>query len=74
MSFPRICETQFRNPSIKSCMKVIDNEHLVYCRELNGKNEINYEYVLNRSMQQKVEVLNQVKLNEKKRMKEKEPL
>ena len=38
------------------------------------KNEINYEYVLNRSMQQKVEVLNQVKLNEKKRMKEKEPL
>ena len=33
---------------IKSCMKEIDHEHLVYyCRELNGKSEVNYEYVLN---------------------------
>ena len=55
-------------------MKEIDNEHLIYCRELNGKSEINYEYVLNGSMQQKVEVLNQVKLNEEKRMNKKAPL
>ena len=59
---------------IKACMKEIDNEHLIYCRELNGKSEINYEYVLNGSMQQKVEVLNQVKLNEEKRMNKKAPL
>ena len=55
-------------------MKEIDNEHLIYCRELNGKSEINYEYVLNGSMQQKVEVLKQVKLNEEKIMKEKPPV
>ena len=55
-------------------MKEIDNEHLVYCRELNGKSEVNYEYVLNGSMQQKIEALKQVKLNEKKRIKENEPL
>ena len=59
---------------IKVCMKEIDNEHLVYCRELNGESEVNYEYVLNGSMQQKIEVLKQVKLNEKKRIKENEPL
>ena len=38
------------------------------------KSEINYEYVLNGSMQQKVEALKQVKLNEEKRMNEKAPL
>ena len=59
---------------IKSCMKEINNEHLVHCSELNGISEIKYEHVLNGSMQQKIEVLKQVQLNEKKRMKEKEPL
>ena len=59
---------------IKVCRKEIDNEHLVYCKELNGKSEIDYEYVLNGSMQQKVEVLKQVKLNEERRMNEKAPL
>ena len=55
-------------------MKEIDNEHLVYCKELNGKSEIDYEYVLNGSTQQKVEVLKQVKLNKEKKIKAKAPL
>ena len=70
----------WRNPNINarycinSCKNEIDNEHLVYCPELNRNSEVQYEYILNGSLQEKIEALKQVELNEQKRLKEKEPL
>ena len=59
---------------IRSCMKEINNEHLIYCTKLNENSEIYFEHVLNGSLQEKIEVLKQVQMNEKKRIEEKEPL
>ena len=59
---------------INSCKKELNNEHLVYCKESNGNSSLRYENILNGSLQDKVETLNQVKLNEKKRNLEKETL
>ena len=59
---------------INSCKKELDNEHLVYCKELNGNSSIRYEDILNGSLKDKLEALNQVKLNEQNRNLEKETL
>ena len=32
---------------IKSYKKEIDNENLIYCSEVNGDSEVQYEYILN---------------------------
>ena len=59
---------------INSCMKELNNEHFVYCKELNGNSLLRYEDIQNGSLQDKVETLNQVKLYEKNRNLEKETL
>ena len=56
---------------IKSCNIEIDNEHLVYCKELNGKSLLRFEHILNGSLEEKKEALNQVNFNEVMRIKEK---
>ena len=63
---PRYC--------IESCKKEIDNEHLVYCEKLNENSLLRFEQILNGSISEKKEALNQVFLNEEMRRKEKEPL
>ena len=59
---------------IKSCNKELDNEHIVYCKELNENSSLRYEDILNGSLQDKIEALNQVKQNEYNRNLEKETL
>ena len=59
---------------INSCKKELNNEHLVYCKELNGNSLLRYEDILNGSLQDKVKTLNQLKLNEQNRNLEKETL
>ena len=55
-------------------MKELNTEHFVYCKELNGNSLLRYEDIQNGSLQDKVETLNQVKLDEKNRNLEKETL
>ena len=55
-------------------LQELNNEHLVYCKELYGNSSLRYENILNGSSQDKVETLNQVKLNEKKKPRKKNPV
>ena len=57
-----------------SAKKELDNEHIVYCKELNENSTLRYEDILNGSLKDKLEALNQVKLNEQNRNLEKETL
>ena len=52
---------------VKSCQTELDNEHLVYCQELNSNPEIIFFKILNGTMPQKLEALHQTKENEKNR-------
>ena len=58
------------NTCIKSCMQEIDNEHLVFCKEMNKESELRFEHILNGSLEKKVEALKQAKSNEEQRKKE----
>ena len=46
---------------VKSCQTELDNEHLVYCQELNSNPEIIFFKILNGTMPQKLEALHQTK-------------
>ena len=49
----------------------IHNQHLVYCKVLNVKSKIQFEDILNGSIADKIEALNQVRLIVQKRTNEK---
>ena len=55
---------------IKSCKIEIDNEHLVYCKELNRTSLFRFEHILNGTLEEKKEALKQVRFNEEIRSKE----
>ena len=52
---------------VKTCQTVLDNEHLVYCSKINSNPEINFFKLLNGTLPEKPEALQQTKENEKKR-------
>ena len=59
---------------IKSCMQELDNEHLVFCKEINKQSELRFEHILNGSLELKIEALKQAKSNEEQRKKEESTL
>ena len=67
-------ESMISSFCIKSCNKELDNEHLVFCQEINKNSEVRFENILNGSLSDKIEALQQVKLNQEKRKKEIETL
>ena len=54
---------------IKSCMQELDNEHLVFCKEINKQSELRFEHIQNRSLELKIEALKQAKSNDEQRKK-----
>ena len=52
---------------VKTCQTELDNEHLVYCSKMNSNPEINFFKLLNGTLPEKLEALQQTKENEKKR-------
>ena len=52
---------------VKNCQTELDNEHLVYCPQINSDPEINFWKLQNGTLPQKIEALQQTKENEKKR-------
>ena len=50
---------------VKSCQTKLNNDHLVYCQELNSNQEIFFFKILNGNMPQNIEALHQTKENEK---------
>ena len=52
---------------IRSCQQKIDNEHLTWCEKLNDKNDFRYSKLINGNLMEKIQTLEQIKLNERKK-------
>ena len=69
-----------KNPSIEpsfcieKCMVEMNNDHLVWCDQLNQNSELKFSEILNGDITEKIEGLKQVKENEEKRGQEKKAL
>ena len=55
------------NICVKECLTELDNEHLVFCPKLNSNPEISFLNILNGTLPEKVEALQQTKENEQNR-------
>ena len=53
---------------IQECGKELDNSHITWCEILNTKEDYTYENLLNGTLEDKIGTLNQIKQNEKRRM------
>ena len=60
--------------NIATTTKKIDNEHLVFCQELNTQSDLRFEHILNGSLAEKIDALKQAKYNEDRRKKDIETL
>ena len=52
---------------IGNCKQVLDNKHLVYCEKINKGSDIKYENILNETLVEQIEALQQVKSNEEEK-------
>jgi hypothetical protein len=53
---------------VQECGKELDNSHITWCDILNTKEDYTYENLLNGTLEEKIGTLNQIKQNEKRRM------
>ena len=49
---------------VKACNQEMNNEDLVFCNELNKPSEVRFENILNGSLAEKMEALQQLKVNQ----------
>ena len=59
---------------VKKCNAELDNEHITWCEYRNKDNEIKYSHILNGDISEKKEALKQIKLTNRIRDEEMNPV